>query len=289
MSIETLRVAKEKVTNFDKLRIQTQERILAELGKADLNRFADKPASSEPPQMGLYRAFKQFARGGVIGAEQIQALLGNAVEKQQEVETLLFWGASDKPSLGANDYRFINKLHNLRESVEQIYPPGLAVNVIFADYHVISNGYGNQETAQLIPEAQGYLNQARDALQEMGFGSNRFFWLSELYSKYGFPYHVDMSGITQSSLSYQVFLANREYLEANAQNYSRSANGDTELAAVLYVERRIREKGLLQAEFPSTILIASGIKKAARDIILPDAMPGVFFGDHAPWFQKDQI
>lgn len=230
----------------------------------------------------VYRAFQEFSRGGIVNPNgiTIQKMLESKIGMEAPIRAVLFWGGSDKPAMDDHDLRFIRKLRDrLQNPIQGLYSTGLATTVIFGDVHITGNGYVNPSTGGLLPETERYLSQTSDVLQE-SFTGFRGVWLSELHRKYGIPY----SSLNPSGEAYAIFEKHREFLLENAENHSML--GDPITAAIRYVDTRMREREILAQEFPGTILIASGIKKGATDIILPEGMPGVFSNDRAPWFRR---
>ncbi|RJQ24749.1 hypothetical protein C4577_06985 [Candidatus Parcubacteria bacterium] len=233
----------------------------------------------------VYRVFQEFSRGGIVNPNGItmQKMLESRIGMEAQIRAVLFWGGSDKPAVDDHDLRFIRKLRDrLQSPIQELYPTGLATTVIFGDVHVLGNGYIDLSSGGLLPETDRYLDQASGALRETLPGLREILWLSDLHRKYNIP---PGSQSNPSPEAYKVFEKHRDFLLANAENHSRQRDPVT--AAIMYVDTRIREKEILAGEFPDAILIASGIRKGATDIILPEGMPGVFSNDQAPWFRKD--
>lgn len=258
-------------------------KLVRELAQAGNVRQQIHPSESRQETDRLYQVLKKYGRGGVVNPEGLTGTLGRKIWYGQPIRLFMFWGASDKPAMNGADSQLVEKLGQMTEELRQEHRYGVNMEIIFGDVHVIGNGYTDPSTGGLSEEAQAYFGQVQQRLRDK-IGA-RVVYLSQLYHQYnvGSPPPVDYF---HDPYTEDIFQQHAHFLTANARSHNNLHGQSAEEAARIYMATRMAEKPILSLRYPDAILIATGRKTGASDIILPTGMPAVFLGDKAPWFQR---
>ncbi len=287
-AMAVLEVIREQRKKGNTLSLEAIGRIMTDANNKDVKRKERNGEDRELNQRadGLYVVFKKFAGGGVVNPDgnAIQKLLVRKITDRQPISLYMFWGASDKHAMDDAEFLLFKKLTHMAKELSTQHPHGVGLEIIFGDVHVINNGYIDPSTGDL-GLAQVYFE---DVHAELGGGNtypiNSVVYLSDLYRQYNidrsFPYNYLHDPYTES-----VFERHRHWLVANAESFNQTEETPQE-AARRYMITRMREQPILAMRYSDSILIATGRKTGASDIILPEGMPGVFLGNRAPWFQR---
>ncbi|MGI8420301.1 MAG: hypothetical protein ACR2LN_06720 [Candidatus Levyibacteriota bacterium] len=238
--------------------------------------------------------FKKFAKGGWVNPDNasgnpLWTRIKASIRREEQIQTIMFWGASDKKTLTSADEQFLKILFALHEKAALLHGQGCQLTIMKADLHIAQNGHGtiSQNHVQLNDAPRKYLEKITQLFEEKVAIYKkkkvpitiRIHALSDLYNEYGLPFLIEDIGKKDRVISSRYV----DFLLANARKHNRSGIA-SEDAAILYVARRRREQFLLKKIAPKAILIASGVRTGARDVILPKGMPGIFLKVPAPWF-----
>ncbi len=207
----------------------------------------------------------------------------------------MFWGAGDKSSMTAADEELLDLIFPLLESLATMHKHGSELSIIIADVHIAQNGHGrlSRNDVQLDDAPSTYLREVTQRFAEQDASYNtkgtpisiHVSDLSDIYRVHNLPFLIDSNNISNEDRDVASRYAN--FLLGNAEKHNK-ARVAPEKSVLLYVARRRMEQIILRTEFPNAILIATGGRTGARDVILPSGMPGIFSGKEAPapWFKQ---
>lgn len=245
----------------------------------------------------IAKIFRDNAKGGLVNPDDeqgnpLQRRLNATIQENKPIQTVMFWGASDKASMNKADDVLVERVVGLQEEITSVYKHGGIMGIILADVHALNNGHSEIRDGDTVlsRNARNYYKEVEERFGDLNSEYQkkgtpiefRTKLLSDLYTDHNlsFPsgdYTKEDSAVTEK---------HRDYLIRKAEKYCMTDIAPEE-AATLYVSMRRKEQKILESS-PDAILVAPGISKGARDIILPKGMPGVFFGTdlRSPWFGK---
>lgn len=270
-----------------------QERIMAERRTQEI--YKVKEVKEEAVKIS--KILRDSAKGGLVNQDDeqgnpLQRRLNATIQENKSIQTVMFWGASDKPSMNQADDVLVEKVVGLQEEIATAYKHGGIMGIILADIHTLNNGHSEIKDGDTVlsrnarnyyKEVEGRFRDLNSEYQKKGAPIEfRTRLLSDLYR----DHNLSFPGGDYTGDDSAVMKKHRDYLIKKAEKYCIT-DIVLEEAATLYVAMRRKEQKIL-ASSPNAILVAPGVSKGARDIILPKGMPGVFLGTNlpSPWFRK---
>ncbi|OGF22962.1 hypothetical protein A2Y83_05055 [Candidatus Falkowbacteria bacterium RBG_13_39_14] len=207
--------------------------------------------------------------------DEIINIINNAIENNNPVKLVGFWGASGKEKADENDISAIEKFKRINSEVKKIYKQGIELIFILADEHARMNGYKRKNYT-------GYLQEINRQIKTAGFKSLH---LSKLWEKYKLSDKSVYSEVKKLKESEWRDLKCHKELEKSAKN---SVFKDYKKEAKRYYAMRKFEAKILEQEFQN--MIFHTYSSDVFQDVFPD-MPTVYFWvrkegySRAPWFE----
>ena len=205
-----------------------------------------------------------------------ERVLGMHIRASNPIPMVGSWGEGGKVAPDKHDRDYVSDLAEMAEQIKREYSPGVRIDLILADMHGVFNGFYPQGVRSK------YLEQVSHNLGQAGIV---FFWLSELYQKYGLALPNPHAPIDNRSEAYQVFAKHQDHYMESASSH-HLVNPSAAFAAYNYVAMRLREREMLADAFPNFFLLVNG-NKMTSEPLLPRQMPILYLRWGPVWFRRE--
>lgn len=208
--------------------------------------------------------------------DKMAMLISGAIEKNQPIQLVGFWGASNKRDINSKDFDAIEKFKNMSLKIRELHKKGIELTFILADEHARLNHYEKSNYTR-------YLNKIKKVLLSHRF---KVILLSELWKKYKLSDEFILKKHEKISDAEWTDLINHAELEKSARN--RGFKNYKAEAKRYYVCRKL-ESGILIKEYPN--MIFHTYSEDIHQNLFPDC-PTIYLWvtergyTISPWFDK---
>jgi hypothetical protein len=177
----------------------------------------------------------------------------SAINAQQPVPFILYWGKGDRDIIGNPERQAINFLEELDGRVKELYQPGCSFTLILTDTHAKLNGFSEESI-------QKYYQQIESLAKEYNFNIQ---YISQLTALNYDALVEDAKNLTINQPLHDLLI------NMSKKHFKRSEN--YELGAILYYLQNQIEKKIMDQTYSNTIFIT--YNGSELNDILPDNMP----------------
>lgn len=225
---------------------------------------------------------RQYSRDVPYREDELRHKVRAAIEKQQPIKLVGFWGASDKTEVDMADLEAIQQLEALKHEVDQRHEAGLEIMLILSDHHARLNGFSEKEYQKYLHDIETILNKA----------DIRTTSLSTLWRRWKIRDDVIQSRQqrfeTENKNWWNDVLV-KNFLEESAKKIARQK--DNRKAAQRYYIMRRLEAEKMRREFKDAVFFTYSSDQ--YQIIFPD-MATLYLWvkkgtSHSPWFSNQQF
>jgi asparagine synthase (glutamine-hydrolysing) len=247
--------------------------------KANLPRFIEPGPEDEIVRL---LSSKQYSRDVPYREDELRHKVRAAIEKQEPIKLVGFWGASNKNEVNMADLEAIQQLETLKHDVNQRHDPGLEITLILSDHHARLNGFDENEYQKYLHDIEAVLNKA----------DVRTVSLSTMWRRWKIRDDVLKSRqerLESENKNWWNDVLIKNFLEESAEKIARQKD-HRKAAQRYYVMRRI-EAEKMRREYKDAIFFTYSSDQYQP--IFPD-MATLYLWvkkgtSHSPWFSNQQL
>lgn len=247
--------------------------------KANLPRFIEPGPEDEIVSI---LSSKHYSRDVPYRQDELRYKVRAAIEKNEPIRLVGFWGASDKREVDMADLEAIQQLEALQQEVKQHHLPGLEITLVLSDEHARLNGFNEREYRAYLHDIEEILHKAEIRTSRLSALWRRWKIRDDIIENWQQRFESENKNWWNDVLI-------KNFLEESAKKIARQK--DSRKAAQRYYVMRRLEAEKLRREFREAIFFTYSSDK--YQMIFPD-MATLYLWvrkgtSHSPWFSAQPL